>query len=162
MDPKGPSQPGIDTAYDTVGNPADQTAQEHATAASKESTNAGATVEERKQGDVSVPSVHGGGPTASSLGAGVRTTSGDKGESIGPGASDLEGEQMRAPGEGDVYRSQSEKSGFGEQEDLASDLDRKKEEQSQKREEIKESRKDAVDIGGALGGRTGPSVVEGR
>lgn len=69
---------------------------------------------------------------------------------------------MRAPGEGDIYKSQFMKSGFGEQEDLASDLDRKKSEQAGARDEMKESRKEAVNIGGALGGRTGPSVVEGR
>lgn len=40
---------------------------------------------------------------------------------------------MRPAGEGDVYQAQREKHGFGEQEDLAADLDRKKEEQ----EEIK-------------------------
>lgn len=40
---------------------------------------------------------------------------------------------MRPPGEGDVYQAQTEKDGFGEQADLAADLDRKKQEQ----EEIK-------------------------
>lgn len=82
MDPKDPAQPGIDTAYNTAGNPADQTSLEKATAADKSSTNAGAIVEERKPGDVPTPSTHDGGPTASSLGAGVRDASGDKGESV--------------------------------------------------------------------------------
>ena len=81
---------------------------------------------------------------------------------MGPGASDLDGEQMRAPGEGDIYKQQFNKSGFGEQEDLAGDLDRKKAEQAGAREEKKSQRKDAVDVGGALGNRVGPSVVEGR
>ena len=69
---------------------------------------------------------------------------------------------MRAPGEGDVYQAQFRKTGMGEQKDLASDLDRKKAEQQGKREEILSQRKEEVDVGGALGGRTGPSVVEGR
>ena len=69
---------------------------------------------------------------------------------------------MRAPGEGDVYNAQFHKTGMGEQQDLASDLDRKKAEQAGAREEVKSQRKEKVDVGGALGGRTGPSVVEGR
>ena len=81
---------------------------------------------------------------------------------IAPGASDTEGEQMRAPGEGDVYRQQFHKTGFGEQADLASDLDRKKAEQAPLREEVAERREKDVDVGGAIGGRGGPAVVEGR
>ena len=69
---------------------------------------------------------------------------------------------MRAPGEGDVYKTQFNKTGFGEQEDLASGLDQKKAEQAGRREEVKSQRKEDVDVGGALGQRTGPAVVEGR
>ena len=65
---------------------------------------------------------------------------------------------MRAPGEGDVYRQQFNKSGFGEQQDLASDLDRKKAEQEGLRESVKEQRQADVDVGGVLGQRGGPSV----
>ena len=67
---------------------------------------------------------------------------------------------MRAPGEGDVYKAQFDKSGFGEQKDLASDLDRKKEEQSGLRDEIKDQRHKGVDVGGVLGQSGGPAVVE--
>jgi hypothetical protein len=59
---------------------------------------------------------------------------------MGEAASDLDGEQMRAPGEGDVYRQQFKKTGFGEQEDLVSDLDKKKAEQAGARKEMKEAR----------------------
>lgn len=63
---------------------------------------------------------------------------------------------MRPAGEGDVYNAQREKHGFGEQEDLAADLDRKKEEQ----EKIKAARgergyrdeKPQVDVLGVVGG----------
>ena len=79
-----------------------------------------------------------------------------------PGGSNVEGEQMRAAGEGDVARAQDHKTGFGEQADLASDLDRKKAEQAPMREDIKEERERGVDVGGAIGGRGGPAVVEGR
>ena len=65
---------------------------------------------------------------------------------------------MRAPGEGEVYEKQLNKSGFGEQQDLASDLDRKKAEQAGLREEVKEQRQEGVNVGGVLGQRGGPSV----
>jgi len=162
MDPKAPAQPKLDTAYDTAGNPAERTSHEQSKAAAKESTNTGATAEDRGQGDIPVPSTHDDRATPSSLGIGARNASGDKGENVGPGASNLDGEQMRAPGEGDVYKKQFSKSGFGEQEDLAGDLDRKKAEQADARAEIESHRKEDVDVGGALGNRVGPSVVEGR
>lgn len=69
---------------------------------------------------------------------------------------------MRPANEGDVYLAQSTKSGFGEQEDLSADLERKKAEQGPAREAVKGERERAVDVGGALGGRGGPAVVEGR
>ena len=65
---------------------------------------------------------------------------------------------MRAPGEGEVYEQQFNKSGFGEQQDLASDLDRKKAEQAEMRKEVKEQRDQDVDVGGVLGQRGGPAV----
>lgn len=68
---------------------------------------------------------------------------------------------MCAPGEGDVFAAQTHKQGFGEQKDLASDLDAKKEEQKGRREEVMRQRKEEVDIGGALGGRSGVAVVGG-
>ena len=83
MDPKGPAQPNIDTAYDTAGNPADKTSDEQSQAAANASTNTGATAEQRGQGDIPVPSTHDDGATPSSLGIGVRDTNGDKGESVG-------------------------------------------------------------------------------
>ena len=65
---------------------------------------------------------------------------------------------MRAAGEGDIYKTQFNKHGFGEQPDLASDLDKKKAEQSDMREEVKEQRKTKVDVGGVLGQQGGPAV----
>ena len=61
---------------------------------------------------------------------------------------------MRAPGEGEVYRAQLRKSGFGEQEDLAAGLDRKREEQDRiraKRNGISE-KGDSIDVEGIVGG----------
>lgn len=160
LDPQGPAQPNLNQAYSTPGNPTDHTPEEKSHAPSHETTNSSVKTDSRSANDISVPSTHSQDAQASSLGRGVRSTSGDK--PTGDIASELDGEQMRAPGEGDVMQKQFEKGGFGEQEDLASDLDRKKAEQAGKREEIKSQRKEEVDVGGALGGRTGPAVVEGR
>ena len=60
---------------------------------------------------------------------------------------------MRAAGDGDIAAAQDSKHGFGEQSDLASDLDRKKADQAR----IKESRGaggggGGVDVAGAVGG----------
>ena len=72
---------------------------------------------------------------------------------------------MRAAGEGDIYNAQFHKTGFGEQDDLASGLDAKKEEQAGAREEVKAERREGregVDVGAALAERGGGAVVEGR
>lgn len=160
LDPQGPAQPKLDQAYDTPGNPTDHTPQEKSKASANATTNSSTKSEKRDPGDIDIPSTHDHGAEASSLGYGARDASGDK--PTGEVGSELDGEQMRAPGEGDIMQKQFEKSGFGEQEDLASDLDRKKEEQAGAREEIKSQRRENVDVGGALGQRTGPAVVEGR
>lgn len=72
---------------------------------------------------------------------------------MGGAVSDLEGEQMRAPGEGDIASAQDNKHGFGEQGDMASDLDRKKDEQAK----VKDARGGVqdgagVDVAAAIGG----------
>lgn len=84
MDPTGPSQPNLDTAYDQPSNPVSQTDYEK-----QDSTSTGAsiqrsdpTIEKRERGDVPVPSSHDGGPTPSSLGRGARDDKGDAGESV--------------------------------------------------------------------------------
>ena len=65
-------------------------------------------------------------------------------------------------GEGEVADAQRHKTGFGEQMDLASDLDRKKAEQAPAREAIKDARNQGVDVAGTLSETGGPAVVEGR
>ena len=165
MDPKGPAQPNLDQVYETQGNPASQTPSESRTADANAHTNTAKT-SHRSQNDVPISKA-----TSSALDAGG---SGERDAPLSSGAyaggdqdqsgrkGELEGEQMRAPGEGDVMQSQWNKTGMGEQKSLTSDLDRKKEEQRGAREEIQGERKEQVEVGGALGGRTGPAVVEGR
>ena len=77
-------------------------------------------------------------------------------------ADELDGEQMRPPGEGEVMRAQAHQTGTGEEPSLTEDLDRKKEEQRGRREQIQQQRHAADDIGGDRGPRGGPATVEGR
>jgi len=74
---------------------------------------------------------------------------------IGPQQDDLQGDQMRAPGEGEVMEAQLDKkqAGWGEQESLTSDLDRKKAEQQGAREEIQDSRKQGANFDSGAGER---------
>lgn len=77
------------------------------------------------------------------------------GSKVGPQNEDLEGEQMRAAGEGDVMQAQLDKknAGWGEQDSLTDDLDRKKAEQKEARESIKTDRQQGADVDGGSGGR---------
>ena len=77
------------------------------------------------------------------------------GSKVGPQNEDLEGEQMRAPGEGEVMNAQFEKknAGWGEEGSFTSDLDRQKAEQKSAREGIKEDRSKGVNVDGGAGNR---------
>jgi len=77
------------------------------------------------------------------------------GSKVGPQNEDLEGEQMRAAGEGDVMQSQLDKknAGWGEQESLTNDLDRKKAEQARAREETQTKREMGTNVDGGAGNR---------
>ncbi|KAI9722737.1 MAG: hypothetical protein M1812_001668 [Candelaria pacifica] len=165
MDPKGPAQPSLDQVYETSGNPASQTPKESHTASINAHTNTSKT-SHRTQNDVpnskatsSALDAGGFGEKDAPLSSGVYG-GGDQDQSGRQG--ELEGEQMGAPGEGDIMRAQENKTGAGEQASLTKGLDRKKEEQRGAREAIQDERRKEVDIGGALGDRGGPANVEGR
>lgn len=71
----------------------------------------------------------------------------------GPQQEDLDGEQLATFPEGKVYEAQlnkREKGGWGEEPSLTADLERKKAEQAEKREAIKEARKrgEVADVDG--------------
>jgi len=78
------------------------------------------------------------------------------GSKVGPQNEDLEGEQMRAAGEGDIMHAQFEKknAGWGEQDSLTSDLDRQKAEQKGAREDVQNARKAGANVDGGAGNRT--------
>jgi hypothetical protein len=77
------------------------------------------------------------------------------GSRIGLQQEDLDGEQMRMAGEGQVMNAQFSKqnAGWGEQGSLISDLDRKKAEQQGAREEIQSERRHGGNVDGGAGGR---------
>ncbi|PBP26273.1 hypothetical protein BUE80_DR002796 [Diplocarpon rosae] len=77
------------------------------------------------------------------------------GSKVGPQQEDLDGEQMRAPGEGEVMDAQFNKknAGWGEEGSYTSDLDRQKAEQQGAREEIKAARKAGENVDGGAGNR---------
>lgn len=164
MDPTGPAQPNLDEAYHVPSNPTSKTPSETANP-SNNSSSSGPT-DTRQAHDISIPRTQtdsNSEGTPSALGQGSDKP--DKGESVGRAADELDGEQMRMAGEGDVYQAQLDKGGkggFGEEQSFTADLDRKKEEQRGMREEIKAERKEKVDVGGALGQRGGVATVEGR
>ena len=71
---------------------------------------------------------------------------------------ELDGEQMRASGEGDVASVVDRKPGAtGGEGDLASDLDRKKAEQAPAREQRGEERRGEVDVQAVLKDRRAPA-----
>lgn len=157
MDPTAPSQPPLNTAYNHPSNPASQNPSEakFSTSTSASFQRSDPTAETRKPNDLPVSSSSGDNDaTPSSLGYGVRDDSGDRGDELGNPASTIEGEQMRAAGEGEIYNAQREKTGFGEQGDLAAGLDRKREEQDRIKEERgQEGGEGELDVEAALSGR---------
>jgi hypothetical protein len=130
LDPKGPSQPTLNQAYTTPGNPASTNPQEKEQASFNAADNS-ASVEQRiptKQA-----SDEQGLENAKAPGGGVRgAPAGEEAkglteEDVGR-HNELDGAQMAASGEGDVAAAVAKggkgQGGGGSQPDLASDLDR--------------------------------------
>ncbi|KAK6002678.1 hypothetical protein QM012_001428 [Aureobasidium pullulans] len=157
LDPKGPSQPNLDAAYTTAGNPATKEPAEKAQASQQDDS---AAIDKR------IPSEQAHSQseaTPTSVARGIRgappgeETKGETHESVGRNQ-ELDAQQMAAPGEGKVADVVDQKPGAtGAAPDLASDLDRKKAEQKEARDEIKAQKKEEVDVGGVLGQRGGPA-----
>ena len=171
LDPEGPSQPSQQTGLNQPQNPASKTSTEQTT--SQQPTDS-TKIDQR------VPSQHDHEAEPTAMAAGDRGPLKERDISRSdahPYANDgnLEGEQMRAPGEGDVAQAVKQGGGGGhaEEGELTGDMDRKKmehDEELKKRgertmEEIEEEEKEDwtgkrgdVDVGEALGGR-GNKVV---
>ncbi|KAF4552342.1 Hypothetical protein D9617_10g073230 [Elsinoe fawcettii] len=152
LHPDGPSQPTLNQAYTTPGNPVDHEPLEKAQARQHAKDNSDTQSSSIKDA------------TFSSLGLGVRAPNAPGEEAKGKTHDDvgrhneLEAEQMAAPGEGKIASAVDRKPGAsGAQPGFESDLDRKKAEQADLREQKKEERKQEVDVGGVLGQRGGPA-----
>jgi hypothetical protein len=185
LDPSVPSQPNQQVSLEQPTNPASKTAEEQAIAQDTSQASE-PPIDHRSQHDV--PSSHGAEATSSSLGQGDTGALKQKDlpESDAQNYSEdpsTEGEQMRAPGEGDVADAVmrgggktggGKTGGGGEQESLVQNMEAKTQAHKQalheRRErtgaEIEEEKKEdwtgkknSVDLGRALGGR-GIAVVE--
>jgi hypothetical protein len=180
LDPSAPSQPYQQASLDQSQNPASKTSEEEAQARDPSHTTQ-PPIDHRALHDV--PSSHDEAATGTALGRGDmgNLTQCDLPESDAQNYSadpNKEGEQMRAPGEGDVaeavVRGKGKTGGGGEQESLGQNMEAKTEAHRQAlhergertgaeiEEEEKEDwtgRKEGVDLGRALGGR-GIAVVE--
>ncbi|KAF1946263.1 hypothetical protein EJ02DRAFT_394444 [Clathrospora elynae] len=164
LDPKGPSQPTQDQAYTTPGNPAQKDPTEQQQTQFNAADNS-ASVDQRiptkqatdAQGLQNAKFGEGKGTHGAPAGEEAK---GLTEEDVGR-HNELDGEQMAAPGEGRVADAVAKggkgMGGGGEQPDLASDLDRKKAEQADARDAIKQSRSEAVRAGGAAGQTGGPA-----
>lgn len=126
LDPTGPSQPTLNQAYTTPGNPATKDPSEQL----QTDQNA---LDDSRPVDQRVPQTQATEGTPSSLGRGIHgAPAGEerKGlteEDVGR-HQELDGEQMAAPGEGRIADAVAGRGkslgGSGEQPDLAADLDR--------------------------------------
>jgi hypothetical protein len=176
MDPKGPSQPSQQNSYNQPTNPSTQTASELTQSHNHFSATA-PTTDHRQPHDV--PSSHHSDATASSLGRGdtgpLKQRDISASDAQNHSKSELEGEQMRASGEGDVASAVTGKTfgGHGEESGLTENMEEKtrhhedalhgRGERTGKdiEEEGSENwtgKKGEVNLGEALGGR-GTAVV---
>jgi len=154
------AQPTQQQGYEASGNPVTKEPAEKAQsahnerAAQSEPTDQRIPQEQSTSIDDAVPSSLGRGIQGAPPGEEAKgSTEGDEGRHT-----ELDAEQMAAPGEGKVANAVDRKPGAsGEQQGLESDLDRKKAEQAPARENIKEQRDNNVDVAGVLGQRGGPA-----
>ncbi|KAI1613343.1 hypothetical protein EDD37DRAFT_346440 [Exophiala viscosa] len=169
LDPSAPSQPTQQTGLNQAENPASKTSTEEATSKDTSGEN-DKIIDHRKEGDV--PSQHGDAAEPTAMAAGERGPLTEKlipesdAEHYNPN-SELDGEQMRMPGEGDVAKAVQGDGGGGHagEASLTSDLDRQgaeHEAELHKRgertgKEIEEEEKEdwtgkKADVASALGG----------
>lgn len=126
LNPSEPAQPSQQTGLNQPANPASKTTSEAQTAQKSDSA-----PETDRRTSHDVPSTHDGAPQTSALGAGdtgpLKERDISKSDQHPYSKSELEGEQMRAPGEGEVAEAVKSGGGGGHlgQGDLMDDMDRK-------------------------------------
>jgi hypothetical protein len=130
LSPEAPSQPTQQTGLNQAYNPASKTTEEEST--SKDTTSAQSqTIDRRQPHDV--PQSHNATANPTSMAAGERgplterSIPASDAQNYSKGDSELDGEQMRAPGEGDVARAVSSGGfgGHGEEPSLTENVDKK-------------------------------------
>jgi hypothetical protein len=137
LDPTGPSQPGQQTGLSQSHNPASKTTKEETTAHDTTKSFSSEPIDHRSAHDV--PSQHGDAAKPSALGAGDTGPLKEKqipesdAQNYSKGDSNLEGEQMRMPGEGEVARAVRSGGGGGHAEEgsLTGDITRQEKEHAQ-------------------------------
>lgn len=150
------SQPSIDQAYETAGNPTDKEPVEQSRAqlnAKTDDENAVAHRSPNQQAtyNEAIPTsmargVRGAGPGEETKGYSQSQMD----------SQELDADQMGAPGEGKVASAVSKHPGAsGSEPGLETDLDRKKAEQAPARQAIQQEKQENFDVGGVLGQRGG-------
>ncbi|EXJ57763.1 uncharacterized protein A1O5_12321 [Cladophialophora psammophila CBS 110553] len=130
LDPHASSQPSQQTGLNQGQNPASKTSQEQSAARDTSSAQS-KVIDHRSAHDV--PSEHGQAAQPSSLAAGERGALTEKqipesdAQNYSKGESNLEGEKMRMPGEGEVARAvrTGGGGGFGEEQSLTLNMEKK-------------------------------------
>lgn len=127
LDPSGPSQPTTEQAFEASGNPATKNPLEKAHSKSHAGDDSHPVEQRIPQEQSSQGDAKGWGLGRGVCGAGTgEEGKGQTEEDVGR-HNELDGEQMAMPGEGkvaDAVAGRGSKGVGGEQEDLASDLDR--------------------------------------
>ncbi|KAI1172573.1 hypothetical protein F4777DRAFT_508047 [Nemania sp. FL0916] len=148
MNPSGAPQPPREAAYETEGNPATLNPYEERVAHSHEH---GRPIARRVSGNHSLE-IQDAVPSSLAWGIHGGAQSGQPQENA-ERRGELEGGKMTTPAEGRVADAVDAKPGAtGSQPDLASELDRKKSEQAEARNAIKEERRHGKISDGAGGG----------
>ncbi|KAK5117677.1 hypothetical protein LTR62_005100 [Meristemomyces frigidus] len=162
LNPTGPAQPNLDQVYETQGNaatkePAEkQTAQQnaHETSESRATDKRAPVPAQQNSYDQATPSALGAGITGAPPGEEAK---GLTEEDVGR-HKENDGDALAVYSEDKIAAANEEKSGAsGAQPGLESDLDRKKEEQREAREEVQSKENKEFDVGGVLGQRGGPA-----
>ncbi|KAK4635089.1 hypothetical protein CLAFUW4_00432 [Fulvia fulva] len=155
--PSGPSQPRLDQAYETAGNPTDKEPIEQCKA--QENARAEGAVAHRNPNETEDYSK----ATPTAMAQGIRgagpgeETKGYTQQSLDR-SQELDAAQMGAPGEGKVADAVDNPMGAsGGERGLETDLDRKKAEQAPARQKVQEEKQEGFDVGGVLGQRGGPA-----
>lgn len=137
IDPTGPSQPGQQTGLNQSQNPTSKTDKEETTAQDTSKSSSSTIIDHRSPHDV--PSQHDEAAKPSALGAGDSGPLKEKqipesdSQNYSKGDSNLEGEQMRMAGEGEVARAVRSGGGGGHAEEgsLTGDIHRQEKEHAQ-------------------------------